>query len=341
MEYKFRLKNLAGTEVFDIPHLNFTLTEALNRGVQGSITCSYQALKDYAEALKSTYNGMLKGVYREVEVYREGTLLHTLVLNRKQNRKSGTVTLYISDYVAMLDTRITGNDGLKYTSEDSAVIAWDEINISQLKTNGSFGLTLGTQPTTKNRQRTLRFTSLLDLLVGMSNYKLKDGYDFEITQNKVLNFYYPTKGQSKPNVIFTNRNTTDWTVTESMAGNIFNKVAVLGKGSEEDMVTSVREDTTNQPNWLLSEATLSEKGVEDTAELADRGDKFLVDHDTPEDTRSVTVTHIDGDPNLTDYSMGDSVGVRIEEEDIDQAMRVISRTIKSVSSSIQVTIGFE
>lgn len=341
MEYRIRIKNLSGTEVFDIPYLSFNFEEGLNRGIQGSIGCSYQALKEYAEALKTTYNGMLKGVYREVEVYREGTLLYTLVLNKKASRKKGSVTLYVSDYVAMLDTRITGNDGLKYNTEDSAVIAWDEINLSQLKTNGDFGITLGAQPTTKQRQRTLRYDTLLDLLVGMSNYKLKDGYDFEITQNKALNFYYPQKGQTLSNVIFSNKNTIDWTVTESMAGNIFNKVAVLGKGSEDSMVTSEREDTTNQPNWLLSEATLSEKGVEDVLELADRGDKFLVDHDTPEDTRQVTIVHTDGSPNLTDYSLGDSVGVKIEEEDIDQFMRVENRNISYRKSTATVTVKFE
>lgn len=341
MEYRIQLSNVSGTEIFYLPYTAFSYTEVLNRGVQGSVTCSYEALKTYAEKLGDTYNGMLKGELRELIIWRGTTKLHTLVLNQKKNSKGGTVQLFFSDYLAMLGTRITGNEGTKYTSTDSAEIAWDEIDASQTKTNGDFGLTLGSQPTTKDRQRTLRFDTLQDLIVGMSRYKVKDGYDVEINASKQVNFFYPTKGQTKSEVVFSERNTIAWSVEEGMAGEVFNKVAVLGSGAEDDMTSTTREDTTNQAKWLLSEAVLSEKGVGDTDELDDRGDRFLEENDSPEDNREVSVSHVDGTPNITDYSLGDSVTVRIEKEDIDTTMRVISRKVKYSKGSVTVDIDFE
>lgn len=340
--YRVRIKNIAGTEIFNIPFTGFSIRESLNRGIDGTISCSYQALKEYSEKLQSSYNAMLKSEFREVQILDNDTLLYTLVLNRKQNTKNGAVTLYVSDYLAMLGTRITANDGLKYTSTDSAVIAWDEINISQTKTNGDFGIIKGLQPTTINRQRTLRYDNLLSLVVGMSNLKVKGGYDVEVDKTKTINWYFPQKGSTKTNIVFTPRNIIEWNVNEGMAGNIVNRVAVLGKGSEDDMVTSEREDITNQADWLLHEATLAEKGVSSTDELDDRGDKFLEDNDTPEDNRSITITHVDGFPvSLTDYELGDTVKVQIPEEDIDENLRVIKRTIALKNSAVKISVGFE
>ena len=335
---RIRLQDTTGTEVFDIPFSGFTIKEELNKGADGSISTSYNALDKYAKAFNTTVSDILTAKFREVIIYKGSTILFTGVLSRYQrNLNTNSITLYLKDYIAMLGTRFSAKSKI-YTSEDSSDIAWDQINITQTKTNGDLGITRGVDPTTKDRDRTLVYDNVLKTIVGMSNAKVKNGYDFDIDTTKQFNIYYPTKGSLKENIIFDDRTRISGTINVSLAGSLANKVIVLGKGSEADMVTTERENTTPQSLWLLHEATLSEKGVGTEAELEDRGDEYLDKNDEPSDSVSLTISHIDGQPPVEEYSLGDSVVVRIEEDAVDGNYRVMKRTMKYADTHLLATI---
>lgn len=342
--FSIHIKNITGTEKYVIPFDTFKYVEELNKGIDGQVVVSYPALKTYATLLKTTPDDILTGKFREVSIYEDTTLLFLGVLRRRQ-LKGGMVgatqaTLPISDYLSMLAKRRTSNKSA-VTSTDSTDIVWDEIDASQLKTNGDLGITLGAQPTTVNRDNLARFESLLDLLVSMSNLKLNDGYDFDIDVTKALNFYYPKKGTTRDNIVFDDFNILEWEDDVPLAGSLTNNVDVLGDGFDDDLIWVNREDTASQTAWLLHEDVLSESGVKLTATLNDRGDKHLEKNKNPDAARIIKIKHLQGSPSISSYNVGDYVTVRINDIGLDESRRVIKREVEYKNGQAVISLDLE
>lgn len=342
--FRIQITNLTATEKYVIPFDSFKFTEELNKGYDGEIKVSYPALKTYATLLKTTPDDILTSKFREVKIYEDSDLLFTGVLRRRK-LKGGKVgateaSIPIADYLSMLAKRRTSNKA-EYSSYDSAQIVLDELDISQAKTNGDLGITHGTEPTTINRDNLSRFESLLELLVSMSNLKLKDGYDFDIDVTKALNFYYPTKGTTRENIVFNDFNILSWEDDIPLAGSLTNNVDVLGDGFDDDLIWSNREDATVQAAWKLHEDVIKESGVKLTSTLQDRGDKYLEKNKTPSAGRIIKIEHLQGTPSITTYNVGDYVAVKIDDIDFDQNCRVLKRTVDFKGGRAVVTLNLE
>lgn len=343
MDYKVRIQNIAGDDVYDVPFDNFSFTEALNLGMEGSLDISYRALTQYAAALNTTVNNILSGQLREVLIYKGTTPLFLGVIADRGVDGGGfgasKIRLKLGDYVYMLSKRRT-DDAESETATDSVDIIWNRINASQMETNGDLGITLmGSPPTTKNRDRTMTFDNLRDLLVGMSNEKVKDGYDFDIDPTKTLNFYYPTKGQTRDNIVFNGYNSLEWSEHLPLAGRLTNRVYVTGQDASTDWVA--RNDTTNRAAWLLHEDVITKKGVSETDTLNDHGDRFLELNTSPSAGRSLNLTHLEGTPAITSYNVGDVVKVKLADIEVDATFRVMRRSLRYNKGNALVDLTLE
>lgn len=324
--WDFALVNTSGEVQYVLPFESISLTEELNKGYDGSLSVPYRTLLKYALAFNTTVDGILASTpydwrLRKAGVDQFGGILTHRTINGGDEGAT-SVQLKFVDYSGILAKRRTASEFIR-TSTDSAEIVDDLITAMNAVEDS--GLTMGTLPTTKDRNLTSRYANIRDEIVSMSNEKKVDGYDWGVDVTKVINLQYPTKGETRAGIIFDNFNTISWGSERKLQGKLTNKVYVFGEGYGADMVVGSAEDTSSQSSWGLLEDGISEKNVGTESELDDRGDKFIELNKLP--TESINLSHKDGTPNVTSYNVGDTVRVVIPDIGFDDTLRIIKRTI--------------
>lgn len=344
-QYSFKIYNRTEDEAWELPYTRMSLTEELNKGLDGSLSMPYASINKYAQKLGTTVDGILSAGFRSWRLYKDTHLMYRGVLSHRTiegaNTGPSTVVVYFTDYIGMLGSRYTPEEDL-YTNEDSSDIAWSIIDDSQndASTHGDLGITRGSNPTTKNRNRTFRHANIRDSLIGMSQAKVADGYDFDIDNTLQFNVYYPSKGQSRPEIMFSDFNVLSWSSNRPLTTKLFNRVHVLGEGLGADLTAVTRENTTPMATWGLVEATLPEKSVSNTTELEDRGDRFL--ERTAEIRDTLNINTLDDRPGIDQYGLGDSVRVVIDSLGLDEMLRLDTRTLQITPSGFaQVSLTFQ
>lgn len=342
--YYFYLLDNDGAK-YEIPYENISLSETLNEGMSGSLDVNYFAIKRYAELFNDTPDDVVASSYRYFELCRFSSLLFSGVLVNRQIDGSGARATNYSftfcDWLNALERRITGNDSdWWYSSEDSADIAWDIIDQTQNKTYGDLGITRGLHPATIDRDRTFRYDNIRDEIIKMSNSNLHNGYDCEITPQKVFNIYYPTKGSLKSNLILDDGNIISWRSSRNLSNNLSNSVTVIGAGDGDYINTELRENSTSQETWGLQESTLSAKDVTTASILQAKGDKELASNGLPKD--KITIRISDDKPDIENYNLGDTLPVRIGVINYAENLRVLKRTLQiTQGGQAQVDLTFD
>lgn len=348
MLYTFDLYNADGSQKWSIPFLSISLTEELNKGVDGTLTVPYSTIEKYAEYLNSTPDDIVAGGARNWILSRGNVpLFGGILMGRQIAMGEEGPTSYIITFagrLALLAKRRTNAFTFR-ENVDSVQIAWEQIDQANDDPSGHGDtlIRLGLAPEGKPRQRTMRFDNIRDLIVGMSNEKQDDGYDVEVDINNNINFYVPKKGESKPYIIIDNFRYINGNIDRPLQGRLSNRLHVLGKGQEDEMVfASVEDDSEGGPmeTWGLLEDVVNEKGVERVEELTDRGLLALSKLKYPYDTFSIAVN--DDDPDVQSYSLGDSVTIVDDRLGFYVEKRVVKRTFNIDSSGkARVTLGFE
>lgn len=341
--YSFRLYNSDNSQVWELPYTRMTLSEELNKGLDGNLSLSYSALDRYAEKLNTSVDGILSSEFRSWRLYRGSDLLYRGLLSHRSIEAGqtgpSTIVVYFTDYVGALGSRFTDIEDI-HSNKDSSDIAWALIDDTQSQTNGDLGITRGTNPTTKNRDRTFRHRNIRDAIIGMSQAKVADGFDFDIDNTLSFNVYYPSKGQTRPEIVFNEFNILSWSSDRPLTTKLYNRVHVLGEGLGEDLVAVTRENTAQMANWGVVEAALSEKSVSNVSELEDRGDRFLERTAIIRDTLTINTT--DNRPSINQYGLGDTVRVVLDSISFDELLRLEGRTLQIQPSGFaQVTLTFQ
>jgi len=343
--YFFKLYDNDNNQVWDIPFKSISITDRLNYGLNGTINIDYLSLKRYASIFNLTPDDVFASSLRDWRIYQDNNLRYGGILLHRKISGSGnqatSLTVNICDYLNALERRITGNAGTDWTylSTDSADIAWDIIDQSQTKTNGDLGITRGLHPTTKDRDRTLRFDNIRDVIIKMSASEVDDGYDCEITPEKVFNIYYP-KGEVKSNIILDDFNIISWSADKNLSGKLANSITVLGSGDGDDIITEVVEDTDSQEVWGLQEQTISAKDNEVSANLIDKGNNALNLLKIPQEIITVRVN--DKNPDINTYNLGDTVTVKIDEIGLNTQLRIIQQSIQITPTGVAlVDLSFD
>ena len=341
----YELSVTSGTDKWIIPYQTISLTDELNQGVYGEVSINYLAIAKYAAKFGITPDDIFASDYAEWQLYKDTSLLYAGVFaHRKISGSKAQPTAYSISLVGfeyLLKSRYTGNAGVwKYTNTDSADIAWGMINQSQVQTNGNMGITRGLHPVTINRDKTNRYDQLLDAIISMSNNAKYNGYDWEITPQKVFNIYYPNKGQTLSNLVLDDFNIISWTNDRDITVNLANKVIVLGAGYEDSIITETVENATSQASWGLQETTLSEKDTTVSANLTAKGNLLLGNKATPKDIVSVRIS--DRSPNILSYNVGDTLPVKISDIGFSKNLRIDKRTLQiETSGEATVDLSFQ
>lgn len=337
--YKFIVQKPDGSILYQAPYIDISITEEINKGIQGQLNVSYPDIKKYANALNVSPDEIF--ATQEMEWYLKINSVDVFGGIFTQRRLDGDNTglnnyqVSLADFSALLDKRRTAQL-FQNLSTDSGVIVENLLDYTNALNDT--GIYMGLQPTTKNRDLTSEFGNIRDEIASMSNLKKKDGYDWEVDVIKALNLYYPTKGSSNLGIVFDEFNTLTFSSSRLLQGNLTNKAYVLGKGYGDDMAIASKENTASQTAWGLLEDVLPEKGVGTVTELEDRGEKFIDDNSVPSDV--ISISHLDGSPDLTTYNVGDTVKVKNQELDLDTSLRIYRRTIK-ITPEGQATIQLD
>lgn len=331
--WTFYIYNADDTQQWEVPYTRMRATEEMNKGMDGSLSMSYTAFNRYATALNTTIDNILSGgfrtwrLFRDGQIFRRGVLSHTTI--EAGQTGASTIVLYFTDYIGLLGARNTPENKF-YDMVDSATIAWDLIDEAQQQTNGNMGITQGTTETTVSRQRTFRYDNIRDEIVKMSNANQSNGYDFDIDNTLNFNIYYPTKGAEKPEIVFSQFNIDSYSLNRPLTAKLANRVNVVGAGFSDDMVTATVQDTTPQTTWGLLEYSLSQKSVSREVELENRGNRELDNRKLPKDV--VNITTKDFNPEVTNYDLGDSVTVRLEDVGFEELKRIRTRSLDILPS---------
>lgn len=318
---------------WEIPYTRMTITEELNKGLDGSLSMSFSAFDRYAKAFQSTVDGVLSSGFRSWKLFRDGNIFRRGVLSHRtiEGGATGasTIVLYFTDYIGLLAARNTA-DYKFYDLVDSSDIAWDLINEAQTEPNGDMGITRGLDPTTVNRQRTFVYNKIRDEITKMSNANQSNGYDFDIDNTLKFNVYYPQKGNWRPEIVFSSFNIDAYSLNMPLTAKLANRINVVGEGYGEDMVTATVQDTTPQTTWGLLEAQVSEKSVGREVELQNRGNRELEKRKYPVNTLNITTK--DFSPEVTSYDIGDSVKIQLSEIGFEEMRRIETRTLDILPS---------
>lgn len=331
MDFRAVIKDKDGIEQWEIPFNSFSFTEEINNDRNCSLSLNNQSIRTIADKYGVSLLHILSARYRELEIYDGATKRYAGYISNlnfgRGSGEEGSTTIASKGFFSLLDKRYSESSKF-FAAEDSADIAWYMINYTQTLTpGGDLGITRGSHPATKDRQRTFTYSKISDEIIGMSNREVTEGYDFEIDNDKVFTIYYPAKDQYKPEVILEDGyNITSYGISMPFIDSMCNEVIVNGNGFGEDASIEIVDSIDDYKNaFFLLQDTLNEKDVIDTDTLIEKGERYIAKKQSPQITLDLNV-----DYNVVDYDsivLGDWVNVKISYWGIDALYRVIGRTL--------------
>jgi uncharacterized protein YbjQ (UPF0145 family) len=330
-EFYLIIQNIDASMQWEIPYDNFSIVQEKNADRSAQFSFRRDMLQSILDKYSMTPYQLFKGSYREAYLYDEDdNLIYSGFVDEMQTNSgmedSGTVSITSKGFFSLLHKRIT-SVLRTYSAQDAGDIAWDLINYTQGLTYGALGITRGVHPATINRDRTYRFEYIDTAIEGLSNKNILNGFDFEITNEKVFNIFYPEKGDFRSNIIIEyGHNIDGYQITENGLTGLVNQAVVIGENFGDDIV-SVTRDAENdyKAAYGLLQETVSEKDVQEAATLQDKGDKFLANWKFPRKTINVDLKF--DSPLFTNYEVGDRIKVKIAQENVDEYYRVERRTL--------------
>ena len=343
--YTLFIRYSTGT-LFEIPFVSASYTDELNTGKNATFSLEYKALKDIADTYNTTVEFILTGGYREIYIEKDSTKIYYGVITDYSLMKNDTGFLTISissvDFFVLLGKRFT-DDKQVYSSTEASEIAWDLINTSQLSdTYADLGITQGTTITSKDRDRTYRFANIKEAIAKLSNANLNDGFDFDINNLKQFNCYYPSKGSNRAEIVLDEVNIINWQYRRPALLSLTNKVYVIGAGFNDDVLFVTRESAnTYKSAFTLLENTLSERDIITSDTLNDKGDKYLLENQSPRPELTIYIQ--DNTPDILNYDIGDNLKIKIDELNFNNVYKRLYKRSVSISSENQaiVTLNFK
>ena len=193
-------------------------------------------------------------------------------------------------------------------------------------TNADLGITKGIIAITQNRDRTYENQNIMEAIINLSD--VINGFDFEITDDKVFNVY-TIKGTDLTDslILEYGRNLQTVSIDEDFTEPCNNAI-VLGEVIDGEELTRVdRPDTTTQAKYKLREMVLSADNVIDENTLAEKGDAMLYKYKEP--LIKVTFEVMRGKVDITQFSLGDLIRLIIKKGcyNIDSTYRIFEWTI--------------
>jgi hypothetical protein len=330
--YSLFIKNTQSGDIYELPWNSLKYIEQLNTGKEATITCSYLNLKTIANTYGLDPIFLLTAGLRELWIEKLGQKMYYGVVSDVDLTKTNNGDLQCSiasvGFVSLFAKRRTAAKRV-FTATDAGQIAWTLINESQndLSGYGNLGITQGTIMTSANRDQTYRFADIKGEIEKMSYYQIKNGFDFDIDNNKQLQVWYPQRGTNRPEIVLDDRTLTQWTWHKPGVLSLTNRVYALGAGANDDIAYQQCDSLVDyKAAFKLLEDVVSDRSQSSLPNLADMGNQALRDNQSPQIL--LTLSHNDGEPDILNYSIGDSLAMTIPEVNMTNELhRVLKRTV--------------
>lgn len=310
MKYSAFLYDKNNVFLSELPFEGFSLKKKLNDIPVLELRINYFIFKDWAKRQNVEVEQLLTSGFRWINFKGDNTSFFKGFLSEVKIDKAQydiNINLTFLGWLGYFKRRYITKT---YSNTDAGSIAWDIINTAQTEAYGNIGITQGTIEATKNRDRTYNDDEVARSIIALSNSNLKDGFEFEITNDKVLTIKQRI-GVDKPYIILDERNTEAWNIDFLIATSLTNKVKLKGEGFGDNQLIVVREaSNTIKDKWYLLENIISEVNIKEAITLQDKGDKYLNQYQDVNKTFSLTTLPINY--SIDDFDVGDGVKVKIE-----------------------------
>ncbi len=319
--YTVELWSPQGQQIADLSPLllsrHFKATR--NRAEVVDLTFDLGQIESYCASLGLSVQQLLGPGYNEIRIRRGsrplvGAQIQYLLPSLEGDKR--TLEVRAVGFLELLKDRfLYPSDGasLTQTGIDIGQVAWNFINLTQGRTNGSFGFTLGTIQTSRTITDTWQpyATNIRDILIALT--QRNNSIDFAFTADKVFNVYYP-QGSDKTELRF------------ALPGNIkslrlpvdASELATLviargsGNGADQQVVqTYPAAATPEQTTYKLREVIDDYPSINVNQTLIDKATEHYRKNATPTVIPEIV---LDGnqEPFLGAYWLGDRVPISID-----------------------------
>jgi len=318
-EYRIVVKNELGVKLGEITDFkSLTCSKTLNRF--GKCSFMVPTSMPYLRQLISLRRYNVDIIRNNVVIW-SGEQVHL-----GSNLKSGQpdlVEITCFDYFELLDHAFT-EQYQTYTQIDAGAIAWGAINTFQNKTYGDLGFTEGTIEATKNRDRKYYSKNIMELITELTD--VIDGFDFEITNDKVFNVYAHKGLDISNSAVFKyGINISEITsIVEDFTSPV-NSAVVLGE-EIDDVQERVDVTNTSSANVIgLRQGRIDADNVVESSTLTDKGNELIRTHSVP----ILTIEFFqvpNTQPLFGSIALGDTVGLVVQKDiwNINTKVRVYS-----------------
>ena len=220
-----------------------------------------------------------------------------------ESRRSITLRAY--GFFALLKYRTTGSL-VNYTATDAGAIAWDLINTTQVASYGALGITMGTITTSVSRTRGYSYKNVKEAIEELS--AVENGFDFEVTPDKVFNVYYPKMGIKRDDVTFTYPGTIVELSDLEDGTRMANRVLAFGAGTGDFNISTSVEDTALETVYTRRDAKVNRSDVSDVTTLTSHANGLL---SAQKNVLHMPQLTVDGnrEPRFGSYGLGDEVQI--------------------------------
>lgn len=317
-QFKVIAKNKDETLQFELPVVSGSITWNMNTVNIAQVSVDFQFLQKYLTLQGTTARQLFETGWLNIYIFYGQNLVFAGFLadvGYQLSGDKGTINLGVKSWLGYFENRYYSG---VFTQVDAGEIAWQCIdNVNDIS------ITKGVVNATKDRDREYKYDAVAKSVNYLSADNLEDGFDFEITDAKVFNVY-SSIGANKPYIRFDDFNVVSYSVQAGTVGSVFNRGTVLGAGEGElQLIQTYNAGSGYEDNWYIQELLLSETGTKEVPNLLDKITKAV---ELNKNVRRKLSLKAEGS-TFQDYSVGDSVKVKLKDVELDEMRRITKKTI--------------
>ena len=327
-EYKLQVVSLDGTLLEEIDHTNLQYAKSINE--PGTIT--WQMNRNDPKASRT----LLAPCERQLYILEDGTRVWGGYLWTSEPTDEGNLRFGGADWSSILQRRYIKNT-LTYDQVDQGAIAWDLIDYTQAQADLGFRRA-GSFITDVKRDRTYQRYERKPILEALQQLSaVENGFDFEITPDKIFHVYYPQKGSRTLHVFEYGKNLGG--ISYAIDGwDTLTEVTAIGGGRDEETLVEVATSAPAYDRYGLLQGTVSRtKDVRHPSTLRDYAREHLRLSQHPMWQPQVDV--LGDDPPSGSYDVGDEVRLIAHEGylEVDAYFRIMTKVCQIGNSGRKST----
>ncbi len=316
-KYKVTIHDIDGDLLADVTGIEISKSVSLRKNDSDRISVSfnYDKIRALAKTLDTDLWNLIGENKNEIRIAKNGTtftagrIMYSRLILSADTRE---LVIRAVGWFELLGNRHTREQKI-FTQEDAGDIAWELINDTQSLEDGDLGITQGTIQVSKDRDRTYdTYKNVKDLITKLS--QVIDGFDFEITWDKVFNVYFPKIGTTLTNIKLTYPGNIKEIAYNRDGSNMANVVTALGSSSSATEPSA----RTAQDLTLKGVFGIYERITDYSSVVIEETLQEHADGDLRESKNLLLIPEIilDGNlgPDINDLSIGDNIGVVTKEE---------------------------